>query len=944
MRNKFLSLGAIVLVALAGGLLYRGSASPQATPAPPSVTLLLTFGLKAGKAETWDGTAKVSGGAIVSTEGRHFSSGDAIASPGVWKCVTRRDEVAPYADIHYTEMRPGDKPAVLFHPVGVYLTVHPEQAPRVAIETAQGKFDFALEDVKETPTAELDGRATVVRVASAEKLSAPEYEDDEPAIAALPNGSIAAAWVAYKDRADRVFLRTRSNDAWSAAEEVTPHSADIFRCALAAEPGGALWVFWTERAKDAWQLWGRRKSGSSWQRAERLASDGSNTFLRASSSPDGRVFLVWQSYRNGQSDIFLRVLSNGSWSGEMRVSESAANDWEPAVAAGPDGSAYIAWDTYDKGNYDVQFRAYQDGKLGPLRALTSSPRFQAHAAVAVDGRGLPWVAWDESGVNWAKDQGFLIPVPLATPIHQQRSIRLASWDGTGWLEPRQKPVEAFPEDMRQNAEHPQLAFDGKGSLTLAFRHWTRRNARTIGSPLAWENFVTRFDGAKWTTPEPLPSSAGSIEKNPALARDRSGDIWAAWMTDARPFATMIPKNADVYSARLGSGGPAAFTVTSFQLFSEPFAEAIPVHANDAADVRAIRGYSIQNEGKQYKIYRGDMHRHTDVSQDFKYDGSLIEGYRYALDAASFDYLALTDHQTGYDQEFTWWQNQKLVDLFLIPGFFTPLYGSERSLPFPNGHRNTIFAHRGVRTLPIPRDELSAKTGAAELYRYLKKNNGIAMPHSSATDQGTDWRDNDPEVEPLVEIYQGYRNSYEYEGAPKSATALNPSAQKSGWQPQGFVWNAWAKGYRLGVQASSDHWSTHISYACLIADNFTREGLLDAIRKRHSYGATDNIVLDFRARSGNTTYIMGDSFQADAAPQLTVHAIGTGSIKQIDVVKNQKFIYTSRPGVKEANFDYTDQDFGAGNNYYYVRVLQENDQIAWSSPIWVKSEAKPPVIR
>jgi hypothetical protein len=339
-----------------------------------------------------------------------------------------------------------------------------------------------------------------------------------------------------------------------------------------------------------------------------------------------------------------------------------------------------------------------------------------------------------------------------------------------------------------------------------------------------------------------------------------------------------------------------------------------------------------------------MHRHTDVSQDFKYDGSLLEGYRYGLDAAAFDYIALTDHQTGYDQEFTWWQNQKLADLFLVAGSFTPLFGSERSLNFPNGHRNTIFAHRGVRTLPIPPEEASAKVGAAKLYQYLKKNNGISMPHSSATNQGTDWRDNDPEVEPLVEIYQGYRNSYEYEGAPKAATALNMPAQKSGWQPQGFWWNALAKGYKLGVQASSDHWSTHISYACLLAENFTREGLVDAIRKRHSYGATDNIILDFRARSGKTSYIMGDSFSADVAPQLSVHAIGTGAIKQIDVVKNQKFIYTARPGVKEASFDYTDQDFGAGDIYYYVRVMQEDGQIAWSSPVWVKSEVKPVVVR
>src|SRR5207247_4167619 len=147
------------------------------------------------------------------------------------------------------------------------------------------------------------------------------------------------------------------------------------------------------------------------------------------------------------------------------------------------------------------------------------------------------------------------------------------------------------------------------------------------------------------------------------------------------------------------------------------------------------------------------------------------------------------------------------------------------------HRNTIFAQRGVRPLRIPADEASGAVVAARLYQYLKKSNGISMPHSSATDQGTDWRDNYPEVEPLIEIYQGYRNSYEYEGAPKAASALNPTAQKSGWQPQGFWWNALAKGYKLGVQASSDHWSTHISYACLLAENHTREGLLDAIRKR-----------------------------------------------------------------------------------------------------------------
>lgn len=170
---------------------------------------------------------------------------------------------------------------------------------------------------------------------------------------------------------------------------------------------------------------------------------------------------------------------------------------------------------------------------------------------------------------------------------------------------------------------------------------------------------------------------------------------------------------------------------------------------------------------------------------------------------------------------------------------------------------------------------------------------------------------------------------------KRYTALNLHAQKSGWQPSGFWWNALAKRYKLGVQASSDHWSTHISYACLLADSFTREGLLDAIRKRHAYAATDNIILDFRARAGDATYIMGDVIRSRTPPRLTVRVIGTGPIQQMDLIKNRTFVYTARPGTREAGFEFLDNNFQPGHNYYYVRVLQQDGQLAWSSPIWVE---------
>ncbi|MBM3810403.1 MAG: hypothetical protein FJW20_02085 [Acidimicrobiia bacterium] len=909
-------------------LTLRTTLSQQPAPMAEQAVYLLQFGLTATSVERWDGSLKLSAGRLVNVEGRHFSDTDAVSADGSWKCTTRRDEVAPYADIHYTEMRPGSRPEVFHLPVGVYFRVERQAGARAAVQTAKGSFEVSLDEVTAQPKMFLNGAVSLQRVAAPDQLSAGEFEDDEPSVAALPGGELAVAWVAYREQADRVLLRQRVKGVWSKPEEITLKPGDIFRTSVAATAGGALWVFWSERSGETWHLWGRKKEGGSWSAPEQLTSSGSSTFHRAAAAGDA-VHVVWQSFRNGQGDIYLKSHTSGRWSSEVKLSETAANDWEPAVAAAADGTTHVAWDSYEKGNYDVHYRSHKAGVSSALRRITSSPLFQAHASVAVDSQNRPWIAWNESGVNWGKDQGFLIPTPLATPLHQQRWVKVAVFDGAGF-----QTVKQAPPDMEMNAEHPQMSFTRQGALALLFRHWTRRASRSIGSPLVWETYLAHYDGESWTAPRPLPSTGGWIEKYPLMARDAEGELWAAWAADNRPFATMVPGNSNVFAAKLTEGPQGKISSASMVAYAEPFLEEIPVHNNETGDVAAIRNFTIASGGKTYRVMRGDMHRHTDLSTDFKYDGSLFEVYRYALDAAGFDYIVPTDHQVGFDQEFSWWQHQKYVDLFLMPGRFVPLFGYERSLRYPNGHRNIVWSYRGVRTLPIPQDEASGKVGAAKLYEYLRASKGISMPHTSATAQGTDWRDNDPEVEPLMEIFQGYRASYEYEGAPKAATTLNQHAQKSGWQPEGFWWNALEKGFKLGVQASSDHWSTHISYACIVTEAPTREAMMDALRRRHAYAATDNIAVDFRARDGNKEYIMGDVFRASASPKLSLKVRGTGVIKQIDLISNKRFLYTTRPGTATANWEFTEQNPRAGESWYYVRVMQEDGQMAWSSPIWI----------
>jgi hypothetical protein len=360
----------------------------------------------------------------------------------------------------------------------------------------------------------------------------------------------------------------------------------------------------------------------------------------------------------------------------------------------------------------------------------------------------------------------------------------------------------------------------------------------------------------------------------------------------------------------------------------------PLDQEERAAVSRLRGY----RANQLRIVRGEFHRHSEFSMDGGNDGSMLDQWRYILDTGALDWVGCCDHDNGNGREYTWWTTQKLTDIFYTPGQFVPMFSYERSLSYPEGHRNTIFAQRGVRVLPrlLPRpadDPQVSSPDTQMLYAYLKYFDGIVASHTSGTVMGTDWRDNDPRLEPAVEIYQGDRQNYERPDAPR---ANSEKDSIGGWRPKGFINLALEKGFKFGFEASSDHISTHISYANLYVTDFTRSALLDAIKKRHIYGATDNIIADVRSGA----HMMGDAFSSSAPPTLQVKLEGTAPFAKVTIIKNDSYVYSIEPKSANVEFTWRDMTPQAGKtSYYYVRGDQANGEIVWASPMWITYTGK-----
>jgi len=311
---------------------------------------------------------------------------------------------------------------------------------------------------------------------------------------------------------------------------------------------------------------------------------------------------------------------------------------------------------------------------------------------------------------------------------------------------------------------------------------------------------------------------------------------------------------------------------------------------------------------------------------------MFDVWRYSLDPAALDWIGCCDHDNGMGREYSWWTTQKLGDIFLLAGRFTPMFDYERSIPYPEGHRNTIFAQRGIRTLPrLPRVDESAPGTAPDtqmLYAYLRYFNGIVGSHTSATGMGTDWRDNDPQREPVVEIYQGLRQNYEMPEAPR---ANREADSIGGYRPKGYVSLALQKGYVMAFEASSDHVSTHISYCNLFVTGTSREAVLDAFKKRHVYAATDNILAD--VRSGE--HMIGDVFETRELPTLHIKLTGTAPFAKVHVIKDSAYVYTTEPNTAQVEFTWRDLAAQSGKrSYYYVRGEQQDGQVVWVSPMWM----------
>jgi len=338
-------------------------------------------------------------------------------------------------------------------------------------------------------------------------------------------------------------------------------------------------------------------------------------------------------------------------------------------------------------------------------------------------------------------------------------------------------------------------------------------------------------------------------------------------------------------------------------------------------------FRVCEEAPEYRIYWGDIHGHTTISDGL--GDNAYDYFEFGRDVADLDVCALTDHGM-YD----WPKTIDAVKKFYEPGKYVTILGMEGGAKF--GHMNLYYRSD---------DEEHISTWPATYEAFLKhvaeqygtEGRVITGPHHfSAADGKGDYPFGifDERIERFVEIYSAHGTS-EYRGNPRPLG--KPETDLS------FTQTALAKGLRFGIIASRDNHDSHPGrpawgaykggLVAFLAKELTREAVWDAFWNRRVYATSyDRVYVEFTVNDR----VMGSDFAVDAPCSIDYYVIGQADNVDVFLIRNNEEIRkdSADNGVVEVSFE---DDPPAGENFYYLRVVQDNGERAWSTPIWIARE-------
>lgn len=752
----------------------------------------------------------------------------------------------------------------------------------------------------------------------------PYEAEDFPVLARDGEGTIWLASLIRDEGSRRIGVwRVRDGQREPVAMLDESSRTGIDRPALAGTDRGCLLVYPVEQA-NRWQLQPVWIDGSQARKSPLLAAPAACNHLPAVACNGNQAVLVWEANAESRRAIWSCRLTPEGNSQPAVISDPDVPAGNPDVVVLPNGDAFAVWDAFRDEASNLFGAWCRNGRWQREQRLTAAGHLERHPRLARHGEDI-WLAWQAQSV----------PAHAINAGREQRVVvaRL----GARGLE---MPAGMFDHvaTNRRFLLRPVPHFDPQGRLWLTARS-------SMGLHEGWLPQAWCYTGNTWHGPLDLWPDQG-----------RWRPVQMAWDRDGRGVAAVqrdnLPKRWEqqgihpdwLYDAQLVGPAldppPAPIRLVPLAM---PETNLTPRNRIEVSGAHLPRQQANTGHGP-LTLFWGDFHVHSDMSVCLRRtDPPMHDVYANQRDFEKLDFTAITDHGYNFDPP-QWAHNGEQVRLHHDPDRFLTFLGEEWTSsrnppPQPDqpvaagntqryGHRNLIFLNPHH---PDFYDAFDGDISPADLWKKLGPTEFICIPHQLADWRGkgrgnppTDWSFVDEHRQPVAEIFQA-RQSYEYFGCPRQSPDGAPFAGHY------YLQDAWAKGVVIGVIASPDHGGGR-GRVGVWARELTREAIFAAVRARHTFG-TSGAKIGLLFQQGE--HLMGDKVEGRPAnPVFQFQATAMHPLQEVVIFRNNEIVHRLEPGAKTVQFEWRDPaPPEADRLWYYARAHGEDNELAWSSPIW-----------
>ena len=537
----------------------------------------------------------------------------------------------------------------------------------------------------------------------------------------------------------------------------------------------------------------------------------------------------------------------------------------------------------------VERTSYQNTVWVQREGAAQVKVWQAHATAAA-----PTVLCVDEGA-WVAFHHNLREDNLQPDIAKWVAVRFVSSDNR--VLEVDAEVAGRDRDMKgeeQSFEFPSLAVTSLGALIVVGR----------GAHQMWRQDIT---AAGFAERSPVGEGGWGCRGRRAACTVVDSKLWVAWRER---------RGIRVLSQGLPSGERPALRPAEVELSTlEP-----------VADQRPTEDFVVRHG---LRTLFGDIHQHSAHSDGI---GAADEPYLRARYRYGDDFCALTDHESFLGKRIEaaeWGYLQQVAESHNEPGTFATLLAYEWTAKMHPGPGHKVCYFPTVTRKVYSRDHLPE--GEA-IVAAVKSAGGFAVPHHVGW-TGANEEAHDEVGQPVWEIcschgcYEHWAHELGQRGELRDQ--MVDAVLKRGHR-FGFIASSDGHGllWHHGVARKRDPFRTGLT--AVQASACTREDIMDAIRNRRCYATSGAKIIINLEVDGQP---MGAEAKLDAASVL-VEVAGTAPLKSVELVDAKGIVNSWQPS--ETRFEVR-VDVHA-DRYLYLRVRQQDGEMAWSSPVFTRKTA------